>query len=80
MEWLVDEDDARDSRGAIFFDGRQGSSLKPRPAAPSRAGDMRPTPGDACDACGFGELCRRSRLFGEEDSPFGADLRSLGGR
>ena len=42
-------------------------------------GDMRPSPGDPCDSCDFGELCRRSRLFGEDDSPFGADLRTLGG-
>ncbi|HEY0867075.1 MAG TPA: PD-(D/E)XK nuclease family protein [Fimbriimonas sp.] len=29
--------------------------------------------GDWCDWCDYGELCRRSRLFGEEDSPFGVD-------
>ena len=77
MEWLVDEDD-RETARRIFFDGVK-SSLKTA-LQTVEAGDMRPSPGDACDACGFGELCRRSRLFGEEDSPFGADLRSLGGR
>lgn len=30
--------------------------------------------GDHCDWCDFGELCRRSRAFGEEDSPFGRDV------
>lgn len=29
--------------------------------------------GDHCDWCDYGELCRRSRAFGEEDSPFGRD-------
>jgi len=32
------------------------------------------TKGDHCDWCDFGELCRRSRGFGEEDSPFGEDM------
>jgi hypothetical protein len=30
--------------------------------------------GDHCDWCDYGELCRRSRAFGEEDSPFGRDV------
>jgi hypothetical protein len=29
------------------------------------------TKGDHCDWCDYGELCRRSRSFGEDDSPFG---------
>jgi hypothetical protein len=29
--------------------------------------------GEQCDRCDFGELCRRSLAFGEEDSPFGLD-------
>ena len=33
-----------------------------------------PIKGDHCDWCDFGELCRRSREFGEDDSPFGVDL------
>ena len=77
MEWLVEEDDREVAR-RMFFDGVK-ASLK-EALRTVEAGDMRPSPGDACDVCGFGELCRRSRLFGEEDSPFGADLRSLGGR
>lgn len=32
-----------------------------------------PIKGDHCDWCDYGELCRRSRGFGEEDSPFGED-------
>jgi len=31
------------------------------------------TKGDHCDWCDYGELCRRSRGFGEADSPFGED-------
>ena len=76
MEWLVEEDDREIAR-RIFFDGVKASLRLALRTVES--GDMRPSPGDACDSCGFGELCRRSRLFGEEDSPFGADLRSLGG-
>lgn len=30
--------------------------------------------GDHCDWCDYGELCRRSRAFGEEESPFGRDM------
>jgi len=30
--------------------------------------------GEHCDICDYGELCRRARGFGEEDSPFGDDL------
>jgi ATP-dependent helicase/nuclease subunit B len=29
--------------------------------------------GDHCEWCDYGELCRRSKSFGEEDSPFGLD-------
>jgi hypothetical protein len=31
------------------------------------------TKGEHCDWCDYGELCRRSRGFGEDDSPFGID-------
>ncbi len=76
MEWLVDEDD-RDLARRVFFEGVK-ESLR-HALRTVEAGDMRPAPGDPCDVCDFGELCRRSRQFGEEDSPFGADLRTLGG-
>lgn len=76
MEWLVDEDD-RDLARRVFFEGVKESLRHALRTVES--GDMRPTPGDPCDVCDFGELCRRSRQFGEDDSPFGADLRSLGG-
>lgn len=29
--------------------------------------------GDHCDWCDYGELCRRAKGYGEEDSPFGLD-------
>lgn len=35
---------------------------------------IEPIRGDHCEWCDYGELCRRSRLFGEEDSPFGVDV------
>lgn len=34
---------------------------------------VEPMPGEHCTWCGYGELCRRSQEFGEEDSPFGID-------
>lgn len=74
MEWLVEEDD-RDLARRFFFEGVK-ESLRHALRTIGKA-DMQPTPGDPCDGCDFGELCRRSRAFGEEDSPFGADLRSL---
>ncbi len=76
MEWLVDEDD-RDLARRVFFEGVKDSLRHALRTV--QHGDMRPTPGDPCDTCDYGELCRRSRLFGEDDSPFGADLRTLGG-
>jgi len=76
MEWLVDED-TPDLARRVFFEGVK-ESLR-HALRTVETGDMRPTPGDPCDTCEFGELCRRSRSFGEEDSPFGADLRTLGG-
>lgn len=42
-------------------------------------GDVTPMPGDHCDWCNFGELCRRHRLFGEDDSPFGEDMEGSDG-
>jgi hypothetical protein len=30
--------------------------------------------GEHCEHCDYGELCRRHKDYGEEDSPFGADL------
>ena len=37
-------------------------------------GEIRPTPGDHCEWCDLGELCRSSQFFGENESPFGEDL------
>ena len=76
MEWLVDEDD-RDLARRVFFEGVKDSLRHALRTV--EHGDMRPTPGDPCDVCDYGELCRRSWAFGEDDSPFGADLRTLGG-
>lgn len=76
MEWLVDEDD-RDLARRTFFEAVK-ESLR-HALRTVEFGDMRPTPGDPCESCDYGELCRRSRTFGEDDSPFGADLRTLGG-
>ena len=42
-------------------------------------GTMEVKPGDYCERCDFGELCRRSRVFGEDDSPFGPDLETNDG-
>jgi hypothetical protein len=36
-------------------------------------GAIEALPGDYCDWCDVGELCRKSREFGEQDSPFGED-------
>lgn len=74
MEWLVEEDDREQAR-RVFFEAVK-DSLRQALRTIQKA-DMQPNPGDVCDGCDFGELCRRSRAFGEEDSPFGADLRSL---
>ena len=76
MEWLVDEED-RDLARRLFFEGVKESLRTALRTVES--GEMRPAPGDPCDGCDYGEMCRRSRQFGEEDSPFGADLRTLGG-
>jgi hypothetical protein len=34
---------------------------------------VQPTPGEHCAWCGYGELCRRSLDFSEEDATFGVD-------
>jgi len=44
-----------------------------RAMARIKEGRIDPLKGDHCDWCDYGELCRRSRAFGEEDSPFGLD-------
>jgi len=36
-------------------------------------GSVKPTPGDACTTCDYGELCRTSKEFGDEIDPFGED-------
>lgn len=55
----------------IFFD-RVKQALR-RAVQRISEGHIEPTAGEQCDACDFGELCRRSKAFGEEDSPFGFD-------
>lgn len=34
------------------------------------SGQIKPTPGQHCEYCDFGELCRSSRLFGDDVDPF----------
>lgn len=48
-------------------------SLLKKASGVIESGSIEPRPGDHCDRCSFGELCRRSRDFGEDDSPFGED-------
>jgi hypothetical protein len=36
--------------------------------------DVRAIRGDHCTWCDYGELCRQSQEFGEEDSPFVDDI------
>ncbi|MEZ0324449.1 MAG: PD-(D/E)XK nuclease family protein [Fimbriimonas sp.] len=38
-----------------------------------RSGSIEPVRGEHCTWCDYGELCRRSALFAETDSPFGED-------
>ncbi len=38
-----------------------------------RSGSVEPIRGEHCTWCDYGELCRRSALFAETDSPFGED-------
>jgi ATP-dependent helicase/nuclease subunit B len=38
-----------------------------------RSGSVEPKRGEHCTWCDYGELCRRSALFSETDSPFGED-------
>jgi hypothetical protein len=38
-----------------------------------REGRVEPVKGDHCDFCDYGELCRRARAYGEDESPFGDD-------
>lgn len=47
-----------------------------------REGRVEATPGEACTTCAYGEMCRRSREFGEDFSPFdspSADVEEEGG-
>jgi hypothetical protein len=39
-----------------------------------RETDISPIQGDHCMWCEYGELCRRSREYGEDESPFGVDI------
>lgn len=36
-------------------------------------GEVRPNPGKHCEWCDYGDLCRRSTEFAEDESPFGPD-------
>ena len=55
----------------IFFD-RVKMALR-RAMLRISEGHIEATAGEQCDTCDYGELCRRSKAFGEEDSPFGSD-------
>lgn len=48
----------RDFYGAVAKLGREA-------AGRLQAGDIQPRPGDYCETCAYGELCRMSRDFGE---------------
>jgi ATP-dependent helicase/nuclease subunit B len=63
------EDPAQAKR--IFFD--EVKRLLRRAVARIQEGRIEATRGEQCENCDFGELCRRSKAFGEEDSPFGFD-------
>lgn len=41
-----------------------------------KCGTLEPKPGEPCARCKFGELCRRSSVFGDTESPFGLDHES----
>jgi hypothetical protein len=39
--------------------------------------EIEPTPGEHCVWCDYGEVCRRSIEFSDEDSPFGKDVAGI---
>jgi len=68
---LSTHDDPVQSKRAFFDDVKK--ALRKTMARISEV-SVEPLRGDHCDWCDFGELCRRSRAFGETDSPFGDDV------
>ena len=75
QDGLTVYDVARGVDGAVaqkaFFDEVK-RRLK-RAVARLRDSGVQPIAGDHCRWCGYGELCRRSKEFSEEESPFGFD-------
>jgi len=67
---LATHEDSAVSKRSFFDDVKV--ALR-RATAVIREGRINAIRGDQCDMCDFGELCRRSKGFGEEDSPFGFD-------
>jgi hypothetical protein len=68
---LATADDPALSKKIFFDDVKRALRRAVERIYDSRIDAMK---GDHCDWCDYGELCRRSRAFGEEDSPFGADV------
>jgi hypothetical protein len=64
-------DDPTVSRKVFFEDVKRALKRAVERVREARIDAMK---GDHCDWCDYGELCRRSRAFGEEDSPFGRDV------
>jgi hypothetical protein len=60
-----------DSVQEVFF--RRLKDLLQVASETIRKGKISPTPGDHCQFCDYGELCRQSALFSEEDLSFEAD-------
>ncbi|WP_144240990.1 PD-(D/E)XK nuclease family protein [Fimbriimonas ginsengisoli] len=68
---LATADDPALSKKIFFDDVKRALKRAVERIYDSRVDAMK---GDHCDWCDYGELCRRSRAFGEEDSPFGTDV------
>lgn len=68
---LSKADDPAVSRRVFFEDVKRALKRAVERVRDARIDAMK---GDHCDWCDYGELCRRSRAFGEEDSPFGRDV------
>lgn len=68
---LSTADDPSVSRRVFFEDVKRALKRAVERVKDARIDAMK---GDHCDWCDYGELCRRSRAFGEEDSPFGRDV------
>lgn len=67
---LGEADDPVASKRKFFEDVKE---LIARATARVDRGEIRPEPGDHCERCDFGELCRRSNSFSDDDSPFMED-------